>query len=241
MANKINTGRKYIMQKKHILKAFSLLAAVCVTAGCNGSTTAETTTKTTTAEITTVTEQSIVTTEDVGETNGIKYCEIPEGMTFEDLCGFVYYKDTQLHFPCTIDEILALNENWKTDKNYGVDGDKSSTIIYEVDEDGNEQPCFIVGTYSEGSLENFEDVSTQFAFGTTMDYAFSDGGLSFAGIKGGDSVAEVEKILGEASEEYEDGCCYSYIQNDMELLLTFDYNENNFTSMTYGIWRKENE
>lgn len=227
------------MRNKNILKVLSLLAAVCITTGCNESTTAETTTTaTTTAEITTVTEQATITTE---ETNGIKYCEIPEGMTFEDLCGLIYYKDTQLHFPCTIDEILALNENWKTDKNYGVDGDKSSTIIYEVDEDGNEQPCFIVGTYSEGSLDSFANVSTQFAFGTTMDYAFSEGGLSFAGVKGGDSAIEIEKKLGEASTEYEGGCCYSYIQDDVELLLTFDFDENNFTSMTYGIWRNENE
>lgn len=236
------------MKRKTILKSLSLLAAVCITAGCKVSTAATETSASTTAAVTTTTTASSTTEtateaeqEEFEEINGKKYCKIPEGMTFEDLCSLVYYKDTQLHFPCTLDEILALNENWKTDKDYGVDGDKSATLIYEVDEEGNEQHCFLVGTYSEGSLESFADVSTQFAFGTTMDYAFSEGGLSFAGIKGGDAAIEIEKILGEASVEYEGGCCYSYTQNDMEILLTFDYNENNFTSMTYGIWRNENE
>ena len=35
--------RKCTMKNKHILKVLSLLAAVCIAAGCNGSTAAETT------------------------------------------------------------------------------------------------------------------------------------------------------------------------------------------------------
>lgn len=216
------------MQKKHILKALSLLAAVCITAGCNGNAT---------AEITTVTEQATITTEDVEETNGIKYCEIPEGMTFEDLCSLFYYKDKQLQFPCTIDEILALNENWKTDKNYGVDGDKSATLIYELDGQGNEQPCFLVGTYSEGSLESFVDASTQFVF-MPYDYAFNSG-LSLAEINVCDKVLEVSDILGKPSCEEPGYQCYYFKNDDKKLKLDFGYDESNITDVTLAIWTEE--
>ena len=51
------------MRNKNILKALSLLAAVCITAGCNGSTMAETTTTTVAQTTTAVTREELVETE----------------------------------------------------------------------------------------------------------------------------------------------------------------------------------
>lgn len=237
------------MKKRQILKALSLLAAVCIAAGCNGNTAAETTnavdiTATTTAEITTTSAEVTAETEagqgEFEEINGKKYCKIPEGMTFEDLCGLVYYKDTQLHFPCTIDEILALNENWKTDKNYGVDGDKSSAIIYEVDEDGNEQPCFIVGTYSEGSLDSFADVSTRFVF-MPYDYAFNSGLSLFVEINGYNKVLKISDFLGRPSYEESGYQCYDFKNGDRRLKLDFGYDESNTKDVSLAIWTEESK
>ena len=108
------------MTKKHFSKALALLAAVCITAGCDGGAATETTTSAGTTAITS-TEENL---------NEKEYCEIPDGMTFEDLCGLFYYNDVQLKFPCTLDEILALDEEFELDL-YGVEYEDMETV-YEI-------------------------------------------------------------------------------------------------------------
>ena len=203
------------MQKKHILKAFSILTAVCVTAGCNGSTT---------AEITTVTEQSIVTTEDVGETNGIKYCEIPEGMTFEDLCGLFYYKDTQLKFPCTLDEILALDEEFIAGE---YEEARRFTCIYKYDDNG--VILDFIGMSTNGDLNSYEDISNRFIFNVgsgSTEYSFYQDVLSFNGVHRGADFSAVKELLGEPSYEENRCCGYYFRQDNKSISLEFSYTEN---------------
>ena len=202
------------MQKKHILKALSLLVAVCITAGCNGSAMAETTTTTatTTAEITTVTEQATITTEDVEEANGIKYCEIPEGMTFEDLCGLFYYKDTQLKFPCTLDEILALDEEFQ-ERFYSEN--KSVSKIFKTDENGFDLDSITLGT--NGDLNSNDDVSKCFHFVNiakeSQEYSFYQDVLSFNSVHYGDDILLIKELLGKPGYE-ETGYCNYYFYKE---------------------------
>ena len=224
------------MRKKHILKALSLLAAVCITAGCNGSTTTETTTTTatTTAEITTVTEQATITTE---ETNGIKYCEIPEGMTFEDLCGLFYYKDTQLNFPCTLDEILALDEEFQ-ERFYSEN--KSVSKVFKSDENGFDLDSIILGT--NGDLNSVVDVSKYFSFNVTVTnlehYSFYKDVLSFNGIHHGDNFSEVIELLGEPCYEDIDFCYYYFKESNKEILLEFTMFDDKFRDARF-IYKEE--
>lgn len=78
------------MKKRQILKALSLLAVVCITAGCNASTAVETTT--TAAEITTTTE------EETGQTDSNS--DLPElEVDYVDDFGVIHYKNpTELSY-----------------------------------------------------------------------------------------------------------------------------------------------
>ena len=80
------------MHKKHILKALSLLAAVCVTAGCNGSTTEEMTT-TTATQITSVASNTLQTTIVEKETDSEISASSQLEIDYVDDDGIVYYKN----------------------------------------------------------------------------------------------------------------------------------------------------
>ena len=231
------------MKKRQILKALSLLAAICIAAGCNASTAVETTsavdiTATTTAEITTASAEVMAETEagqgEIEEINGKKYCKIPEGMTFEDLCGLVYYKDTQLHFPCTIDEILALNENWGTDKFYGKEGGKDAAQVYDYSNSDKGQYVCTLGTISDGNLEIYEDVSLHFHFST--DYT-EDAGFTFNGVKNGTDMSEIKSVFGEPIYEDLGYSCYEFMEDAKEAILEFRFKDNKFTGIHLTIRR----
>ena len=96
------------MQKKHILKVLSLLAAVCITAGCNGSTMAETTTVATNPlKITTTTTAEF--TEEIGVTEQTIE-PIPEGWSVEKIAALIEIDGNPLKFPCTLEEFESLSE-----------------------------------------------------------------------------------------------------------------------------------
>ena len=83
------------MRNKNILKAFSLLAAVCIAAGCNGSTATETTTTTTTTAVestTTVTTVAEITTSAEGTDSEISASSQLE-IDYVDDDGIIYYKN----------------------------------------------------------------------------------------------------------------------------------------------------
>ena len=96
------------MRNKNILKVLSLLAAVCITAGCNGSTMAETTTVATNPlKITTTTTAEF--TEETGVTEQTIE-PIPEGWSVEKIAALIEIDGNPLKFPCTPEEFESLSE-----------------------------------------------------------------------------------------------------------------------------------
>ena len=97
------------MRNKNILKVLSLLAAVCITAGCNGSTAVETTTMTTAAQTTaTVTTVAEITTSAEGmdsEFLGLAEAEID----YVDEYGRKRYKNPTIWTTEKIFEELTIN------------------------------------------------------------------------------------------------------------------------------------
>ena len=83
--------------KKQIFRAVSLIIAVCVAAGCNG--TAEETTTTTAAEIAEETEVSEQAIE-----------PMPEGWSVEKIAALIEIDGNSLKFPCTPEEFESLSE-----------------------------------------------------------------------------------------------------------------------------------
>lgn len=92
------------MKKRQILKALSLLAAVCIAAGCNGNTAVETTSAT--AEITTATAEFTEETEVTEQTME----PIPEGWSVEKIAALIEIDGNPLKFPCTPEEFESLSE-----------------------------------------------------------------------------------------------------------------------------------
>ena len=96
------------MRNKNILKVLSLLAAICITAGCNGSVASETTTTTTAAQITTA-----MTTEEVMEETDVSeetISPMPEGWSVEKIASLIEIDGNPLKFPCTPEEFESLSE-----------------------------------------------------------------------------------------------------------------------------------
>ncbi len=84
------------MKKKNILKTLSLLAAVCITTGCNGVTAAETTTV--------ALEQSEPEVDYVNE-NGIIFYKNPVGMTYEMIYEKLKINGVGFEAPLTLEKL----------------------------------------------------------------------------------------------------------------------------------------
>ena len=95
------------MRNKNILKVLSLLAAICITAGCSGSTTVETVTlsTTTTAQITTAVTTSVSSKETNSEFSELAEAEID----YVDEFGYFYYKNPTIWTSEKIFEELTIN------------------------------------------------------------------------------------------------------------------------------------
>ena len=96
------------MRNKNILKVLSLLAAVCITAGCSGSTSAETTTTNTTATTAQIT--TAVTTSVLSKETNSEFSELAEAeIDYVDEYGRKRYKNPTIWTTEKIFEELTIN------------------------------------------------------------------------------------------------------------------------------------
>ncbi len=194
------------MRNKNILKVLSLLAAVCIVAGCNGSTATETTTPTTTTvttQITTAMTTAVVTEEtttaEAEEADEIKYCKIPEGMTFEDLCKLIHIDGNPVKLPCTVDEFLSVNENLYT---YSEPVDLGDYIFYDFGYNGF--PVF------EGAGKTKNSILVLDVFGEPKTFNMNTNNWDYSSItigeniKFGENISKVEDLFNcySAGDEY---------------------------------------
>ncbi len=158
------------------------------------------------------------------------YIAPPEGMTTDDLCGMLYYNGRQLQLPLTVDDFLALNENWIFD---GADSDGYFLgSIYETDEDGkiNWAKSMLISVLKGENPDPHSDTNRQFLMS-----GFDLGGFSLNGdIEIGDDYSELKAVFGEPnikapnSDEERDingYDCYWFRDEKRIFMLGIDYKD----------------
>lgn len=145
-------------------------------------------------------------------------------MTFEDFCGLICYDGKHIQLPCTIDDILALGDEFQIDKDFStesvasifipIDDSRFSMVLFGVRDGANmhaqeyaEEACVLWVNFNDGSKfslnsDLFRDMSTE----------------------------EVYDVLGTASIEYELGNVYTYYADGYELDITFQVDDNGIFS-----------
>ena len=121
------------MKNKHILKVFSLLAAVCIAAGCRGSTTAETTagagtqTETSTVSETTTAEVEELEVDHVDEFDCIYY-KNPTEWTIEKIFDELTINGQKFDAPLTLEK-LGSEYSYSTDDGAFYDEDTRTACV----------------------------------------------------------------------------------------------------------------
>ena len=88
------------MRKNHILKAISLLAALCIAAGCKGSTTVKTTAESTASIVSEVTEPDV----DYVDEEGTVYYKNPTEWTYEMVYEALTIEGKKVQDPLTFED-----------------------------------------------------------------------------------------------------------------------------------------
>ncbi len=168
------------------------------------------------------------------------YIAPPDGMTTDDLCGMLYYNGRQLQLPLTVDDFLALNENWIFD---GADSDGYFLgYICEVDEDGKTDwsTAMLISVLNGENPDPDSDTNREFLMG-----GFDLGGFSLNGdIEIGDDYSELKAVFGEPnmaapnSEEERDinGYDYYWFRDEKRIfMLGVDYKDGKIDDITISV------
>ncbi len=168
------------------------------------------------------------------------YIAPPDGMTTDDLCGMLYYNGRQLQLPLTVDDFLALNENWIFD---GADSDGYFLgSIYETDEDGkiNWAKSMLISVLTGENPDSYSDANRQFLMSS-----FDLGGFSLNGdIEIGDDYSELKAVFGEPniaapnSEEERDinGYDYYWFRDEKCIfMLSVDYKDGKIDDISISV------
>ena len=124
------------MKKRHILRALSLLAAVCIAAGCRGNTAVETTVGTgTQAETSTVSETTTAEVEELEvdhvDEDGIVYYKNPTEWTYEKFFSQLTINGKSIEAPLTLEK---MGDGFTIDEStIGIDTEKrlcTAQILY---------------------------------------------------------------------------------------------------------------
>lgn len=193
------------MKKKRILKAISLLAAVCIAAGCSASTTTETTERPL-AEIN--------STENSEEPLFQKEFEITD-WTMEELVADMTLCGVKITLPCTISD---LSSNFTTEEFEHINGatgkrSKGCKIYHEG--------VVIALAYCDDDSDDNTITSICFDEIITNDMIIPD--ICVMGITDKSSSKDIVEILGEPNVNTEYSCDYRYyFSNSRHLYISFN-------------------
>lgn len=140
--------------------------------------------------------------------------ELPEGMTFEDMCGILSVNGNQLKLPTTIEDVV------EADETLSLNGDYASMIDVAGDDSAN---MTVLNSNGLSELSKYTSTSV-LAVDETFD---STPFMLFGSISFGDDAAKVRELLGEPSQ-YLEGVTmhYSYREEDTTLYLMFGFGED---------------
>lgn len=207
------------MRKKHILKAFSLIATVCIAAGCNGSEIAETTT--TTAKQTTIVstttkplEEEINSTGNSEQPLFQKEFEITD-WTMDELVSDMTICGKKIMIPCTISELSSVFNIEEFDRVSGATGKRSKGC--EIYNDN------IRIAFAYCDIEDHVNSITSICFDEIISDDMQIPEISIMGITDISSLKDVVTILGEPNVSTEYDCDYRYFfSNNQHLYISFD-------------------
>lgn len=205
------------MKKRQILKALSLLAAVCITAGCNASTAAETTT--TAVEITTTTTAEVTSEKNISEFSELAEAEIyyvsEKGRifyknysewTFERVFEELRINGEKIEAPLTLDK---LGEGFKfSDGEYDTSYSSFDGEMYKMLNFNNKHFCSVkfVDCKDENDYNKpFNELELSLS-GTSEEYRDD---ITINGIGIGSTVEEVIEKLGIPNSEFGGGFVYT--------------------------------
>ena len=232
------------MKNKHILKVLSLLAALCIAAGCRGSTTAETTAgagtqaETSTASETTTAAESVsaeveeLEVDHVDE-DGIVYYKNPTEWTYEMVYEALTIEGKKVQAPLTFEDFgdkYSLNEATLTyfeelsrlDAGIIYNGKKFGSVIFlDCADKYDTQNKEIAGIGLRNPEQELQD-------------DFPD--IKINGITLGSSRSEIISVLGTPSSEIYDGSCpfslsYNSCSDSDDSSLIFILNDNKVRTM----------
>ncbi|MBO6229829.1 MAG: hypothetical protein J6O50_04615 [Ruminiclostridium sp.] len=158
---------------------------------------------------------------------------IPEGMTFDDLCGILSIYDHNVTLPCTMDDIIALDER--------------------ISRDPQAELQCIFSTNRQASLMYLPSsgVNGSSYFNTVMlmarDELYKTDLFAVNGIKFGSDTSAVKELLGEPVSMTSSGVFggsnfhYAYIEGDAALRLWFIGNADGklcLAQLMYTKWTK---
>ena len=138
---------------------------------------------------------------------------IPEGMTFDDLCGMLSIYDHQVMLPCTMEDIIALDDRISRDPQYELQ--------------------FILSTNRKAAMTYLPSSGANGSsyFNTVMlwarDEIYKTDLFSVNGIKFGSDLSAVKDLLGEpvsaSTTDVFGGVAlnYAFVEGDAALRLRF--------------------
>ncbi len=194
------------MQKKHILKVFSLLAAVCITAGCNGNAVVEMTAVTTDTTNTKPLVENTYSTENSEKSLFQKEFEITD-WTMEELISDFTLCGEKITIPCSIEQL---------GKNY------SGTYINNALIYGNEEIGYIYNITQKSQDE--DPIIRQIVLGGLNDISLPQ--FSIKTITETSAKNDVENVLGIPNVDSGDENWARYFFSDNESILFIYDNED---------------
>jgi len=223
------------MQKKHILKALSLLAAVCITAGCSGSDAAETTT-TTATQITSVVSNTLQTTIVEKETDseisassqleidyvdddGIIYYKNPTEWTYEKFYSALTINGNRIDAPLTLEK---LGQGFSVDEaTIDYDEEQQLCVAQILYDDNLFAQVRFKDVYDTDELEDKEiDIIFQLFSSHTDEECFDVLRLNNIGM--GSNKDDIKSAIGVPYEEAD----YILVYNNNDFSFQFDGNGN---------------
>lgn len=166
-------------------------------------------------------------------TEEIETRPIPEGMTFDELCGMLSVYDHRVTLPCTMEDIIALDERISRDPQY--------ELQFILSTNRNASMTYLPSSGANGSSY----------FNTVMlwarDEIYKTDLFAVNGIKFGSDISEVKELLGEpisaSTTDVFGGISlhYAYVEGDAALRLFFVGNAENklcTVQLMYTKWTK---
>ena len=161
---------------KKLLSVFAALAVAVSLSGCQAGQADTVISETTQIEVTTQTEKDYS-----------DYEKFPEGWSAERVLNMISIDGHQLSFPCTVDDILALSEDFEIEEYEKNDSEKMAYLYYK------DVQVAVITYYNNHNINyvNFNDF-------------FQHGHLYLEGIniQNSEKITELLKILLNSSDNY---------------------------------------